>query len=166
MDTALFDRLIEIMDKEKFIYEGILELSKNKTDLIVEGKVSELEGVTKLEQSMIVKLGKLEEERVELISKLAQQNQAVAPDVTLDTLIKIAPEAKAKKLTECGRGLENVIKNLSEANSLNSKLIKSSLDYIDFSINVLTNAASADNTYGSEGLSKDAKKRNFFDMKL
>lgn len=166
MDTALFDKLIEIINKEKALYEGILELSKRKTDVIVEGKVSELEGVTKLEQSMILKLGKLEEEREELILKFAREDKSEASDITLNKLIKMAPKAYAKQLKDCGRELESVIKDLSQANSLNSKLIKSSLDYIDFSINVLTSATSADNTYGSEGLSNDAKKRNFFDMKL
>lgn len=166
LDTAMFDRLIEVMDKEKSIYEGILELSNKKTDIIVGGKVSELEGVTKLEQSMILKIGKLEEEREELILKLVDKNQDELSSVTLNSLIKKAPKAQAKQLKECGRQLEAVIKKLSEANSLNSKLIKSSLDYIDFSINVLTTAASPDNTYGNAGLSNDAKKRNFFDMKL
>jgi len=166
LNTALFDRLSEIIDKEKSIYDGILELARKKTDVIVEGKVSELEEITKLEQSMILKLGKLEEEREQVVSEIARQNQAEASGLTLEILVKMAPEPCSKKLRESGKNLENVIKELSKTNTLNSKLIKSSLDYIDFSINVLTGASSAGETYGSAGLSNEAKKRNFFDMKL
>jgi hypothetical protein len=71
LDTALVESLIEILDKEKNIYGSILKLSMDKKDVIVAGKVSELEGMTRLEQSVILKLGKLEDEREELTAKLA-----------------------------------------------------------------------------------------------
>ena len=41
----------------------------------------------------------------------------------------------------------------------------STLEYIDFSINVLTSTGSTGN-YGNSGQSDDPKKKNFFDLKL
>lgn len=166
MDTGLIDRLIEILNKETAMYEGILKLSKNKTDVIVEGKVSELESITKLEQSMILQLGKLEEEREELVDKLAVQLKIKASDITLAGLEKLFPKEQADKLKNCHKTLPKLVNDLSDANVLNSKLIRSSLDYINFSINILTNAGSTGNNYGNSGQSSDSKKRNFFDMKL
>lgn len=166
MDTVLIDRLIEVLNKETAMYEGILKLSKNKTNVIVEGKVAELEGITRLEQSMILQLGKLEEEREGLVDKMAVQLNVKASDITLASLEKLFPKGQTEKLTSCQKMLPKLINDLGELNVLNSKLIRNSLDYIDFSINILTNAGSTGNNYGNSGLSSDSKKRNFFDMKL
>lgn len=166
MDIVLIDGLISVLDKETAMYEGILKLSKNKTDVIVKGKVTELESITRLEQSMILQLGKLEEEREKLVDTIAAELKMKASDVTLAGLEKLFPKVQADKLKACHNKLPTLVKDLGEANVLNSKLIKNSLDYIDFSINILTGTGATDNNYGYSGQSSDSKKRNFFDMKL
>lgn len=166
LDTMLIDRLIEILGKETAVYEGVLKLSKNKTDVIVAGKVTELESITKLEQSIILKLGKLEEEREELVGKLADELHVKSSEITLAGLMKMLPKDQAVKLEKCHNSLPKIVNDLREANVLNSKLIRNSLDYIDFSVNILTNAGTTGNIYGNSGQSSDPKKRNFFDMKL
>ena len=166
MDTVLIVRLIDVLNNETVLYEGILKLSKNKTDAIVEGKVSELESITRLEQSMIVKLGKLEEEREELVEKLAVQLHVKASDITLTNLERQFAGEQAVKLKSCRDTFPRLIHDVSYANELNAKLIRNSLDYIDFSINILTNAGSTGNNYSNSGQSSDLKKRNFFDVKL
>lgn len=42
MNNQLVKGLIDVIEKESKIYEDILEISKNKTDIIVKGKVKEL----------------------------------------------------------------------------------------------------------------------------
>lgn len=166
MDTVQIDRLIEVLNKETAMYEEILKLSKNKTDVIIEGKVNELESITKLEQMLILQLGKLEEERETLVDAIAVQVKMNSSDLTLSGLEKLFPKEQADKLKACHDKLPGLIKDLGEANVLNSKLIKNSLEYIDFSINILTSAGATGNNYGYSGQSSDSKKRNFFDMKL
>jgi len=166
LDTVLIDGLISILNKETAMYVGILKLSKNKTDVIVRGKVTELESITSLEQKMILQLGKLEEEREKLVDAIAAEFDMKASDITLTGLEKLLPKEQAGKLKVCRNKLPTVVKDLGEANGLNSKLIRNSLDYIDFSINILTGAGAINNNYGYSGRSSDSKKRNFFDMKL
>lgn len=166
MDTVLINELIDILNKEAAIYEGVLKLSKNKTDTIVAGKVAELEGITRLEQSMILQMGKLEDEREKLIDRLSVQMKVAAEDITISSLEKLLQKEQAGRLRACHKSLDRSLKELSDTNELNSKLIKSSLDYIDFSINLLTNTSSAGNLYGNAGQTSNSKKRNFFDVKL
>lgn len=166
LDTALVESLIEILDKEKNIYESILKLSMDKKDVIVAGKVSELEGMTRLEQSVILKLGKLEEEREELTAKLAAELKIKPSEVTLSGLAKMVPDAQGARLRNCQDSLLKTVNDIRSNNTLNSKLIRNSLDYIDFSVNILTNAGAAGNNYSNSGHSNDPKKRNFFDIKL
>jgi len=162
--NSVLNKLADVLDKEVNIYEGILKLSKQKTDVLVAGKVSELEGITKLEQSAILTLSKLEEEREKLVEKAAEQLKVKPSDVTLSTFIEVMPKEQAEKLKRYNDVLPKLFNEIRENNELNSKLIQNSLDYIDFSINVLTSTGSAGN-YSSSGQSGDEKK-NFFDLKL
>ncbi len=166
MDTNSIKKLIEILNKEAKVYEGILKLSKEKTDVIVNGKVTELEGITRVEQSMILQLGKLEEEREKLVDLISSQLEIKADDITISELEKMLPKEQAKELKDCQKKMTGIFNDLRNANDMNSKLIKNSLDYIDFSVNVLTNAGSSGDIYGKSGQSNDSKKRNFFDVKL
>ncbi|MGE5614013.1 MAG: flagellar protein FlgN [Bacillota bacterium] len=164
MDTSLTDKLLEVLNKESAIYEGILKLSKEKTDAIVAGKVSELERITKLEQSIILKLGKLERERESIVESIAAGLGKKAAEITLTDIISVMPGAEAKKLKEYQEGFAKLLEKLRGANMLNSKLIRNSLEYIDFSINILAGAG-AEGNYSNIGGSEVLKK-NFFDMKL
>jgi len=166
LDTALVERLIEILGKEKNIYESILKLSMDKKDVIVAGKVTELEGMTKLEQSIILKLGKLEGEREELTGKLADALKIEPSEVTLSGLAKMIPDEQGIRLRNCQDSLLRTVNDIRSTNTLNSKLIRNSLDYIDFSVNILTNAGAGGNNYSNSGQSDDPKKKNFFDIKL
>jgi flagellar biosynthesis/type III secretory pathway chaperone len=165
LDTILVKNLIDVLNKESIIYEGILKLSKEKTDVIVEGKVTELEGITRAEQAMILQLGKLEKEREALVDELAGKLGVKPEKITVSELEKILPKEQSKELKECSNKMTGLINDLRDTNGMNSRLIKNSLDYIDFSINVLSSAGSSD-IYGKSGLSNDGAKRNFFDMKL
>lgn len=168
MNTSLTDKLLEVLNKESAIYEGILKLSKEKTDAIVAGKISELENITRLEQSIILKLGKLEGERESIVENLASGLNMKATDITLTNLINMLPEGEAKKLKNYQEGFAEILEKLREANMLNSKLIRNSLEYIDFSINILAGAGVEGNygNSGNSGGSDGVLKKNFFDVKL
>ncbi|NTV89040.1 MAG: flagellar protein FlgN [Clostridiales bacterium] len=166
MDGSLADRLIDVVDREAGIYSDILKISENKTNIIVEGKVSELENLISLEQSMIVRMGKLEDEREALVEKLARQLQVEPADITVSSLREKLGTDHAERLDGSRSKLLGVMEKVKEVNGLNNKLIKNSLDYIEFSINLLANTAVAGNIYGNSGQTSDTSKRNLFDMKL
>lgn len=159
-------KLIEVLNKEASLYEEILALSKNKKDIIVNGNVSELESITKLEQSMILRLGKLENEREDLASRLADELGFGTTEITLKALSSRLPKEQAIEMDSCCKKLSAVLNELKETNSLNSKLIKNSLDYINFSINILSSVGPSDNNYVNSGEAITSKSRNFFDMKF
>jgi hypothetical protein len=166
LDSFLVDELISILDKEAALYEDVLKLSKNKTNIIVEGKVSELESIVKLEQSMIFKMAKLEDVREGLVEKLSKQLGVNSNELTITQLSNMLQKEQAGKLNVCHKGLAKVLAELKDSNGLNSKLIKNSLEYIDFSVNLLASTSIAGNLYGNSGQTNDSSKRNFFDVKL
>ena len=166
LDTLVIEELIKVLEQETKKYNDLLKISKDKTNIIIEGKVSELESIVKLEQSIILDMSKLEDLREKLVEKLSDSMGLDASEITISTLAGRVNDSYAQKLRTCQKTLSEVINELKDTNSLNLKLIKNSLEYIDFSINVLTAADPACNTYGSTGEVNGSKKRSLIDMKL
>lgn len=166
LDTLVVDKLIEVLDQEARIYDDILKISKDKTNVIIEGKVSELESIVKLEQSLVLCMGKLEDIREQLVEKLSGGLGLNSPEVTVSQIMKHMKNDQAEKLKSCQDRIIDVLGELKNTNDLNSRLIKNSLEYIDFSINLLSAADAANSTYGNTGQVNNSKKRSFIDMKL
>lgn len=166
VDVQKIHELIQVLEHENRVYDDILKISKNKTNVIVKGKVSDLESIVKLEQSLVMQIGRLETMRENLIGGLSQELNIEPFELTLSDLIKYVKDDQLKKLKSCQESMTHTIIELKDANELNSKLIRNSLDFIEFSINLISNADAGINNYGSTGQAGDGKKRNFFDMKL
>lgn len=162
----MIDNLIKILNEEAKIYEDILKISKNKTDVIVKGKVSELENITNIEQSLVFKMGKLENMRESLIIELAKQLGISNDQMNVSKISKYLDNDQAQRLKAFNDKITSTVKELRDSNELNSRLIKNSLEYINFSINVLSSADTGENNYGHSGVVSEGKKKNFFDVKL
>jgi len=163
---CLINELIIVLDKEIEIYNDILRISKQKTDIIVEGNVSELEKIVQTEKSMVLSVSKTENEREILIYKISKALKAETKDVTISYLIDITNGELSNKLKSRKERLKDILNDLGNVNELNSKLIKSSLEYINFSLNVFANVGNEDNNYGDGGEKFQAKATNRYDFKV
>ena len=162
----LINELITVLDQEARVYENILRMSKNKTNIIVEGKVVELDNIVKLEQSLVLQMGRLEKLREELVEKLAGEIGIKPLEVTISELMKHINSERAQRLKACQDKLSTTVNELKDTNGINAKLIQNSLDYINFSINLIATADVGNNNYGNKGQVNDSKKRSLFDVKL
>ncbi|MGE4284523.1 MAG: flagellar export chaperone FlgN, partial [Clostridia bacterium] len=59
--------LLDILEQQERVYESILKLAKDKTEVIVAGRIAELESLVKLEQALVVQIGRLEQQREEAV---------------------------------------------------------------------------------------------------
>ncbi|MCX7923032.1 MAG: flagellar protein FlgN [Clostridia bacterium] len=166
MDIQILNELISVLEQEIKVYESILQIARNKTSIIIEGKVAELENIVKIEQSLVLQMGRLENIRENLVEKISTNIGINSSDLTISELVNHVKGNEVQKLVTCQDSLNNIITDIKNTNEVNSKLIKNSLDYIDFSLNVMTNIGTTSNNYGSTGESGDSKKRSFFDVKL
>jgi len=166
LENQTLKELVDILESETRFYEDILKLSSGKTKILVDGKVSELEKIVKLEQTLVVQVARLENKREELTEKLASELGMELKDITMTEILKHLKSGEADRFAKCCKRLSGVIKELKSANDLNSKLIKNSLDFINFSINLLAGAGALNNSYTNMGLKPNPVKRSFFDKKL
>ncbi|NMB98543.1 MAG: flagellar protein FlgN, partial [Clostridiaceae bacterium] len=82
LDVVLIGKLADVLEKEASLYEKFLSVEKGKTDVIINGDVSELEGMVKIEQSFLEKMQELEAERERIIELIALKSGINASDLT------------------------------------------------------------------------------------
>lgn len=161
----LISKLTDVLQKECEIYQDLLKIAGNKTDILIQGKVDELRTMTEVEQTLVMKVGKLEITRGELTEQIATQMGVEDKDITISEIIKhISGDAK-KELKACTQEIVKVIKQLNDISQSNQQLINQSLDYINLSINLISNTHEG-NTYSDKGQSTKGEKKNFLDIKL
>lgn len=161
----LWENLIDILEQEGRLYQDILELSRRKTDTIVEGKVKDLEQLTGIEQKMVMNAGQLERQREEIVRRLAADLE-IQPERLNFSLVLDKTEGQLKqRFLDYREQIDSTLKELKQVNDLNSHLIKKSLEYIDFSINLISGSPSEltyDNSKDKNGKDRNA---SFFDKK-
>ncbi len=159
------EKLIDILNGQGQIYKDLLDISKNKTGVIVEGKVKELESITKVEQTLIFKMGDFEDQLEMVIEDIKRELSIDDKQITMMSIVSRLDGEPKKKLEEKTKEIFETVKELDHTNKLNAKLISNSLDYIDFSINLYSNANS--DSSGSYEQSGDVRgnKSSFFDIK-
>ncbi|HEY9062167.1 MAG TPA: flagellar protein FlgN [Pseudobacteroides sp.] len=163
---SIFNELIVTLDQELDIYKEIFSTSTEKTAVIVDGKVSELEKIVQAEQKLIIKITQIENQREIIIYKMSKALKMKTDEINLTKLIEMTDGPLKDKLLERQEGLNKLICGLKELNDLNSKLIRNSLDYINFSLNLFADAGSQDNNYGIDGEKSSVKSESRFDFKI
>ncbi len=63
--------LIEVMQEQLDAYKELYDMGNKKTDVLVNGDIKTLSEITEQEQKLIIKLGKLEDERFELVKAVS-----------------------------------------------------------------------------------------------
>jgi flagellar biosynthesis/type III secretory pathway chaperone len=160
--------IIDILTKEYGYYKDMLEMSKSKKNIVIEGKVAELDKIVKLEQNMIFNIGQLEKKREEEVTKLCGILNLNSSQVTVSELSKVLRTEQKKELEDIQGKLQETFSELKTVNDMNGQLIEQSLDYIDYSINLISGAGmETGSLYEDIGKNKSKQsKKNIFDTKI
>ena len=148
--TAMWDKLVLLLNQTLQIYQALLQLSRKKREILIAADPQALEQVTKQEEMIIIAAGKLEKLRLPLIQELAAAVGMASDQTALSTLIKHADSQTAAKLTAISEQFTGITGELTQLNQLNEQLIKQSLNFINYNINVLSQTT-AESTYAPKG---------------
>lgn len=160
----LWEKLIGILEEENILYKDILALSRHKTGTIVEGKVSELEQLTKVEQRMMISIGNLEQQREAAVEGLTRHLNIPAEELNISLAVEQVGEGLGNRLNVLKLEISEILKELKKVNDLNSQLIERSLEYIDFSMNLIA-GNSSEVTYSAKKGGDKGKGGSLFDYK-
>ncbi len=162
----LLTGILANMEKEKELYLELIQLSTGKTDLIIEKRVRDLEKLVAVEENIIANVGRLESERQELLQDLAKIRNIDSDSITLTNLIDWAYGDMKVKFQNLQSEFEGILHRQKHLNEINSKLLKTNLEYIDFAILLMTGEGASGKLYEKKGqVTKGSQNRNLFDTK-
>jgi flagellar biosynthesis/type III secretory pathway chaperone len=160
--------LIQTMEKLNQIHLVLLELAELKTRVLVENQVDKLNQIVNKETSLMRRIVELDHQRIEDISQfLVHKGYRPNANFTVEDIVKLLFKAEEKQaLKQSQKNLLGTLEKLRELNILNQQLIKQSLEFVDYSIDVLSNVGDDDIVYHHpKDRSYGSNKSGMFDTK-
>ncbi len=133
------NKIINILEKEIEICQGLVDLSKKIRTAVQDNDIEKIDKLIKMEDALTMKFSAIEKSRALLVKEYMLNEGYSGENYCITELKKYVDKKNAKKLTEIKENLTNKISELAQINQTNNMLIKSRLDWIDFSLKTLNN---------------------------
>ena len=146
--ASLMENLVDVLEQECTMYENLLGLSSRKTSIIIEGNLEALAEITDEEQCVIGNIQSLEKKREEAMKDIANVLNKDVNSLKLTDLIQVLEKRPVdqKNLAKQRDRLTQVADNVRRVNGQNQELLKSSLEMVQFEMNIIQAAKQAPQT--------------------
>ena len=159
---------LSVMESLEREHEGLLALAERKKDVLIRNDLDALAAIGKEEVAFVHRIERLEAERLAAGRLLALRTGVQAEQLTPDNLLPLAegPE-EAERLKGLTARLRDLLGRLKQTNDLNRKLIEQSLQFVQTTVEILTESPVVP-TYGGSGETRnpyESGRTSFFDSK-
>lgn len=136
MQQKIINRLSDNLTRQKQLYLDMLELSQKEAEYLAEGNIDGLSKVLAVIETITKTIGEVEADRQDMIMQFSDAS-GMDKDIRLSDIIKSHPE-EADKLRLIQNELVGLMKEISNTENKNAKLIKKALADIDYMKNLFT----------------------------
>lgn len=146
--ASLMENLISVLEEETKAYKELLELSMKKTPIIVSGDLAGLQKITDEEQSIVAKVNRLDGKREEVTKDIANVLNKDVTKLKLVDIIQMLSQrpVEQKQLAAVHDTLREIVGQMTRVNEQNRELIQSSLEMVEFDLNLIHSMKSAPQT--------------------
>lgn len=164
--SQLSEQLVRILEREQVVYDEVLSLAERKKQIIIDGQIRELEEITKRESEIVGILIKLENLRSQTTEQLAAE-RGVTDLASLRDLLPLLEPRDQLTVSGLQAQLKGTVTALQNANDLNGKLLKQSLELVDFNLNLISSIGKVSGGYTESASEREEPKRSsIFDVKV
>ena len=137
--ASLVETLVDVLDREGSLYEKLLGLSSRKTTIIIKGDLKALAEITDEEQCIIGDIQVAEKQRVTAMTDIANVLNMDVNSLKLTDLIQVLEKRPAdqRNLAVQRDRLVAVADNVRRVNGQNQELLKSSIEMVQFEMNII-----------------------------
>ena len=137
--ASLIEELIQTLKREDEIYNDLIPIAKEKTQIIIKNDLENLQRITDKEQEAVDKLTALEHKRMDIIQNIGVVINRDSKTLTLRAITEILKKQpkEQKELSVINDRLKQTIQTLVEINNHNKSLINESLEIIEFNMNFI-----------------------------
>ncbi|MFD2671993.1 flagellar protein FlgN [Marinicrinis sediminis] len=160
--------IIASLDQLIKLHQALMTLAEVKKEAIMNNDVTALNQTVQKEQKLMKAIVEAEQHKSEAIEQYMQgRNLPITKGMTLSQLLKFVFQQQDRTdLGERQERLAALLNQLKEKNDLNQQLLKQSLAFIHFSLDLLTGSDEDDVVYQNPAASsKDQKRKGIFDTK-
>lgn len=146
--ASLMENLISVLEEEGKAYEELLGLSMKKTPIIVGGDLEGLQRITDEEQIVVARINRLDAKREEVTRDIANVLNKDVKKLKLVDIIQMLSQrpVEQKQLAAAHDKLKEVVGQMTRINEQNRDLIQSSLEMVEFDLNLIQSMKSAPQT--------------------
>jgi len=146
--ASLMDNLLEVLREEEKTYRGLIELSREKKDVLIRADIDRLTEITEAEQNITSVLHGMETKRREVISDMAVVLRKKKEELTIDMMLSILskqPEEQ-KQLREVRDRLRKTLDEMNLINSQNQLLLTQAMEMVEFDMTLFRSLRQAPET--------------------
>lgn len=146
--ASLMQDLITTLHQEVEEYEKLLELSKEKTPILVEGNIQKLQEITEEEQRRVDVINGVDKRREEIVNDIGNVLNKNPKELTLLRLAELLhgqPEEQ-KELTDLHDKIKRVVHNVQTVNEQNQALVQQLLEMVSFDMTLVKSMKQAPET--------------------
>lgn len=146
--ASLIENLIGILKEENEVYQTLLNLSLEKTSVIVKADLEKLQAIVSQEQLLLSSINKMDKSREDIIKDITNVLNVTESDFKVDKLIKMLEKQPKEQemLSKVRDDLKRTMNQLVKVNDNNKVLLKESIDMIEFELNISRNSMLAPQT--------------------
>jgi len=164
--AGLLDELITLLREQAEDFSDLAALASEKSEAIVKNDIEHLQKITNIENALVGKNQKADRRRIQLMNDVATVLNSNTDTLTISHLIELLDGQPGRdELAEVGVSLREAADELKRLNEQNRILIENSLEYIDFSMNVMRSTQATPSYFTPEGEEMPGAASTFFDAK-
>jgi len=156
--------MIQVLSKLVDVHKSLLENARQKTEVVKEGSVEQLQMILIKERKYIQVLEQAEAERKKEVENWFLQQGLPLNKTTITEILDLIPNNEEKKeLENQAVALTEAITSLKQQEQLNQALIQQSMQFVQLSLDMM-NPSIKNMNYGNKQETSTAK-RSVFDTK-
>ncbi|MFD1849024.1 flagellar protein FlgN [Oceanobacillus bengalensis] len=155
--------IIQSLEQLVLMHEELLNVSKEKTEVIKEGSVEKLQAILAKERKQIRKVEQVEDKRRVIVEEWFTSRNLSLEDMTISRILDgLEEEADKETIAAVTTKLTEVITALKQQEQLNQTLLNQSMQFVQLSLDVLQPSITKLN-YGKQKNESERASRSIFD---
>jgi len=164
--AGLIGQLIEVLNGQVENYDALLVLSERKKSAVISNDAESLQKITADENFIVGRLQRLEKNRAATMKDIGVVLNVPGDGLTLTQLCGlIQNQAEHEPLSNLVAGIKTKLDELKSINAQNKALIENSLEYINYSVNVIHSSIEQDKRFYDTSGQEIGPAGSFFDAR-
>jgi hypothetical protein len=147
----MLEHLLNHLSRETQLYQSMLAVIAKEKEAAVRSELDALNEAAAEKEKIMTALGKVDEQRRQLVKCLAEALGSPFQDLTLKKLSQLVNEPFAGRLRQAGTDLLAVLNQVQESNRRSKQLFEHSLELLRGGFNLLNELLSSNTVYYRTG---------------